>query len=82
MKLSQKKCKIGIGNTYLNHVQLVENDKRNLKPLPKNEKKSMKHKYRVAQRVYASTYTNIAEKFKIYLYSLTSDKIDEIQRDF
>ena len=42
----------------------------------------MKHKYRVAQRVYASTYTNIAEKFKIYLYSLTSDKIDEIQRDF
>ena len=66
-------------------IKLVEHDKTHLKPLPKTERKiikSLKHNYRVAQRVYASTYANMAEKFKIYLNSLPPDKIDEIENDF
>ena len=42
----------------------------------------MEYNYRVAQRVYASTYANIAQQFKIYLNSLPLDKIDEIENDF
>ena len=66
-------------------IQLVEGDKNHLKPLSKSEKKiikSMKHNYRVARRVYASTYTNIAEQFQIYLNLLLPDEIDEIEDDF
>ena len=66
-------------------IQLVEGDKSHLNTLPKREKKiikSMKHNYRVARRVYASTYANIAEQFKIYLNSLPPDEIDEIENDF
>ena len=50
-------------------TKIVEHYKSYLKPLPKAERKiikSMKYNYRVAQRVYASTYTNMAEQFKIY----------------
>ena len=43
---------------------------------------SMKHNYKVARRVYGSIYTNIAEKFKIYIISLKRDEIDEIENDF
>ena len=42
-------------------IELVGKDKSHLKPLSKSEKKiikSMKHKYRVARRLYASAYTN------------------------
>ena len=42
----------------------------------------MKYNYRVAGRVYASTYTNKAEQFKIYLNSLSPDEIDETENDF
>ena len=42
----------------------------------------MKHNYRVARRVYQSTYENLAEQFKIYIYSLPPDEIDELERDF
>ena len=42
----------------------------------------MKHDYSIAQRVHASTYANVAEQFKIYLNSLPSDEIDEIESDF
>ena len=42
----------------------------------------MKHNCRVARRVYASTYANMAEQFKMYLNSLPPDKIDEIENDF
>ena len=42
----------------------------------------MKYNYRVAGRVYASTYANKAEQFKIYLNSLSPDKIDETENDF
>ena len=42
----------------------------------------MKYNYRVARRVYASTYPNIAEQFKIYLNSLSPDEIDETENDF
>ena len=42
----------------------------------------MKYNYRVARRVYASTYTNIAEQFKVYLDSLPPDEIDDIENDF
>ena len=42
----------------------------------------MKHNYKVARRVCSSVYTNVAEKFKIYLNSLTPDKIDEIKNYF
>ena len=42
----------------------------------------MKHNYKVARRVYGSIYTNIAEKFKIYIISLKRDEIDEIENDF
>ena len=66
-------------------IKLVEQDKSHLKPLPKAERKiikSMKYNYRVARRVYASTYTNIAEQFKVYLDSLPPDEIDDIENDF
>ena len=65
-------------------IQLVENDKNHLKPLPKSEKriKSLKHYYGIAQRVYASTYANVAQQFKIYLNSLPSDELDGIENDF
>ena len=65
-------------------IQLVENDKNHLKPLPKSEKriKSLKHYYGIAQRVYASTYANVAQQFKIYLNSLPPDELDEIENDF
>ena len=66
-------------------IQLVEGDKNHLKPLFKSEKKtikSMKHNYRVARRVHASTYANIAKQFHIYLNSLPPDEIDEIKNDF
>ena len=42
----------------------------------------MKYNYRVARRVYASTYANIAEEFKTYLNSLPPDEIDKIENDF
>ena len=42
----------------------------------------MKHDYRIVPRVYASTFRNIAEQFKVYLNSLPTDKIDEIERDY
>ena len=42
----------------------------------------MKHNYRVARRVYASAYANMAKQFKIYLNSLPPDEIDEIENDF
>ena len=66
-------------------IKLVEHDKNHLKLLPKAERKiikSMKYNYRVARRVYASTYPNIAEHFKIVLNSLLPDEIDEIENDF
>ena len=67
-------------------IQLVECDKNHLKSLPKSEKKkiikSMKHNYRVVRRVYGSTFVNIAEKFKIYLNSVPSDEIGEMENDF
>ena len=53
-------------------IQFAEKNKSHLKPLPKSKKKiikSMKHNCRVAQRVFASTYTNISKQFKIYLNS-------------
>ena len=42
----------------------------------------MKHNYRVARRVCASTYANMAEQFTTYLNSLPPDEIDEIENDF
>ena len=42
----------------------------------------MEYNYRVARRVYASTYASIAEQFKVYLNSLPFDKIDEIENYF
>ena len=42
----------------------------------------MKLNYRVARRVYASIYANIAEQFQIFLNSLPPDEIDEIENDF
>ena len=42
----------------------------------------MKYNYRVARRVYASTYVNMGGQFKIYLNSLPPEKIDEIDNDF
>ena len=59
-------------------VEFVRHDKTHLKSLPKAERKiikSMKYNYRVARRVYASTYANMAEQFRIYLNSLSPDKI-------
>ena len=44
--------------------------------------KSIKHNYRVARKLYASTYANIVEQFRIYLNSLLPDEIDEIKIDF
>ena len=65
-------------------IKLAKGNKSHLKPLPKNKRiiKSMKHNYKVARRVCSSVYTNVAEKFKIYLNSLTPDKIDEIKNYF
>ena len=66
-------------------ITLVEHDESELRPISKSEKKvikSMKHNYKVARRVYNSIYSNIAEQFKIYLDSLASDEIDEIENDF
>ena len=66
-------------------IKLVEHDKNDLKPLPKAGRKimkSMKHNYRVAWSVYASTYANMAEQFKIYLNSPPPDEIDETENDF
>ena len=42
----------------------------------------MRHNYKVARRVYNSIYSDIAKKVKIYLDSLASDKINEIENDF
>ena len=42
----------------------------------------MKYNYRVARRLYASTYANKAEQFKIYLNSLPPHEIDKIENDF
>ena len=44
--------------------------------------KSIKHNYKVPQRVYSSIYANIVEQFKIYVNSLMPDKIDEIEDNF
>ena len=66
-------------------IKLVEHRKSHLKLLPKAERKilkSMKYNCRVARRVYASTYANMAEQFKISLNSLPPDEIDEIENDF
>ena len=49
-------------------IKLVEHHKSHLKLLPKAERKilkSMKYNCRVARKVYASTYANMAEQFKI-----------------
>ena len=66
-------------------MQLVKGEKSHLKPLPKIEKKIMKRIkqiFRVAKRVYASTYANIFEQFQFYSNSLPLGKIDEIGNDF
>ena len=42
----------------------------------------MKHNYRIARRVYASTYANMVEQFKIYLKSLPHNTKDGIENDF
>ena len=42
----------------------------------------MKYNSRVAQRVYASVYSNMAEQLKIYLNSLPPDEIDKIENYF
>ena len=63
-------------------IKFVENNKSHLKPLPKNEKNSLEHSFKVAQSVYGSIYTNIAEQFKIYLNSLMPNETDEIENDF
>ena len=41
----------------------------------------MKHNYRIAQRVYQSTYENLAEQFKIYVNFLPPNKTDKLERD-
>ena len=43
---------------------------------------SVKYNYKVAQRVYSFIYTNIAEQFKIYVYSVMPNEIGEIKNDF
>ena len=66
-------------------IKFVERDKSHLKPLPKSGRKiikSMKYNSRVAQRVYASVYSNMAEQLKIYLNSLPPDEIDKIENYF
>ena len=70
-------------------IKFIENDKNHLQPLQKKNKKkkkikvkSIKHNYKVAQRVYGSLYANIVEQFKIYVNSLMPDKIDEIEDNF
>ena len=70
-------------------IKFIENDKNHLQPLQKKKKKnikikvkSIKHNYKVAQRVYGSIYANIVEQFKIYVNSLMPDKIDEIEDNF
>ena len=42
----------------------------------------MKHNYRIAQRVYQSTYENLAEQFKVYVNFLPPNKTDKLERDF
>ena len=42
----------------------------------------MKHNDRVARRVYASTFANVAKQFKINLNSLPPNEIDKIENDF
>ena len=66
-------------------ITFVKHDKSVLRPISKSEKKtikSMRHNYKVARRVYNSIYSDIAKKVKIYLDSLASDKINEIENDF
>ena len=66
-------------------IKLVEHNKSHLKLLQKAERKirkSMKYNYMVTQRVYASTYANMAEQFKIYFKALPADKIGEIKSGF
>lgn len=70
-------------------IKFIENDKNHLQPLQKKKKKnikikvkSIKHNYKVVQRVYGSIYANIVEQFKIYVNSLMPDKIDEIEDNF
>ena len=66
-------------------IKLVGHNKTHLKSLPIAEWKiikSMKHNYRVARRVYASTYADMAEQFKIYVNFLPPDEIGEIENDF
>ena len=66
-------------------IKLVEHDESHLKLLSKAERKIIKrtkYNYRVAQRVYASTYAKMAEIFKINLNFLLSDEIDETENDF
>ena len=66
-------------------IQLVKDDKIYLKPLRKGEKKiikCMKHDYRVARKVYVSTYTNMAELFKNYPNSLPPDEINKTEMIF
>ena len=57
--------------------EFAERDKTHLKSLPKVERKfikSMKRNYRVAGRIYAWMYANMAKKFEIYIDSLPLDK--------
>ena len=66
-------------------IKLVTHNKSHLKLLPKAEIKiikSKKYNYRVTRRVYASTYANMAEQFKIYFKALPADKIGEIKSGF
>lgn len=70
-------------------IKFIENDKNHLQSLQKKKKKnikikvkSIKHNYKVTQRVYGSIYANIVEQFKIYVNSLMPDKIDEIEDNF
>ena len=65
--------------------KLVEHNKSYLKLLPKAGRKIikiMKYNYRVARRVYESTYANMTEQCKIHLNSLLSDNINETENDF
>ena len=66
-------------------IKPVEHDKSYFNPLPKAERKiikSMRYNYRVTWRVYASTYANMAEQFKVYLNPLPPDKKDKIENNF
>lgn len=75
-------------------IKFIENDHLKKKPFEATAKKkkmkknikikinSIKHNYKVVQRVYGSIYANIVEQFKIYVNSLMPDKIDEIEDSF